>query len=882
MYAWLQQAIDAGAEVVTASDRLARELRLHYDREQVAQGREAWRTPTILSWQAWLASLDARSVSATDHPLCLDGAASTVLWERCIRAHMPDDLLGTAGIVRQAVRAWQRLQEWQVTTDELTRAASSNDERWFAAAARHYGESLVANEWIDSAGLASAVSRRLETGSIDAPKLVVHAGFDRLVPATVRVFECIRARGGTVAAAEVRDTTPEVRVGSFETADAEYRAAGSWARARLERDPDAAIAIVTAELETDARRVARLIREGLAPGWQYGSEAHRTAVNVSYGRRLAEYPAIAIALLVLKWLYTGLSSREVSLLLRAGCIGVGGPGVRSRLELRLREIPDRAWDPASLCEALGDTRGDPWGDANRRPAATDWLGRVATIAGFAERAPPRAAPSVWAGEFARVLAAVGWPGEHELTSPEFQLVNRWRELLNQFARTAIVTPEVTLAGAVNRVSTLAAEAIFQPESAPGLVRVLGVLEAAGMRFDGIWIAGLEARQWPPAATPLALVSRELQRSKGMPDATPADTLEYSRRVLRRLATSAGSVAMSWPRTDGDAELTASALLEELAGAPQDATVDTTVEALDPGWHATTLLGQPAEQPDYDDRAPPIGADERLARGASTVQLQTIEPFQAFAYGRLRVEFLQRFEPGLSPRTRGNLIHDALSRLYAGLPSQQDLRDWDEQDVEDRIGSAIDFVLQKELRYANGVLRHMLELERTRLRQILEEFIAEQLTGPPFSVVGVEYESFLERHGVHVDLRIDRIDRLADDSLLIIDYKSGAARPLLDRQGDLADLQLAAYAAAIDGDVGGVGLINLDSREIGYRIATGSEAAGTLRFEDWQAKLAGWIDEVDDALEEIAAGDARVNLGIRAEDGRPLAILSRVEELRRAL
>ena len=45
---------------------------------------------------------------------------------------------------------------------------------------------------------------------------------------------------------------------------------------------------------------------------------------------------------------------------------------------------------------------------------------------------------------------------------------------------------------------LATETLFQAESDEVPIQVLGVLEAAGMDFDALWIAGLTSDAWPAA------------------------------------------------------------------------------------------------------------------------------------------------------------------------------------------------------------------------------------------------------------------------------------------------------------------------------------------------------------------------------------------------
>ena len=114
---------------------------------------------------------------------------------------------------------------------------------------------------------------------------------------------------------------------------------------------------------------------------------------------------------------------------------------------------------------------------------------------------------------------------------------------------------------------------------------------------------------------------------------------------------------------------------------------------------------------------------------------------------------------------------------------------------------------------------------------------------------------------------------------VADYKTGQPRNLVNRNGDLADLQLAAYAETLDEPIGGLALINLDSRQIVYKGTGEGTHWHSERDGPWEERLAAWRGEVREALAALAAGDARLNLALSAADARPLAILSRIEERR---
>lgn len=866
MYAWLKEAISRDAVVITASRRLSRELHTVYSEQQHAAGRLAWQTPAIFYLGDWCQRQLGVSAEAGRVPLPIDRFSSTILWERCFRELNSQDLPALGGVIRQARDSWRVLTEWKVSLSTLRESARSPDQQLFAAAASAYRARLDNGNWVDRDELVQIVITLMNNGSGRVPKKMVLAGFDRLSPAVEGLSEALAANGCKLETAPEGELADDLSLLACDDQDAEMRTAGAWARDILQHSPGASVAIISPSLQSDAERAARQVREGLAPGWQYAGPRWRSAVNVSYGRSLSAYPAIAVALMLLRWIHRGLTTAEISLLLRSNCIATPGSAGRSRLELALRSLPDRRWTADNLLRARkgrdGNTDSPGWDQGLRASGALQ-----------AEMMND-ASPAHWASRIDSFLGAWNWPGNKALPSDEFQLINRWRNLLNELAATTTVTPNIRFHEAVQRLAVCAAEVVFQPETDRGIVSLMGSLEAAGMRFDHVWVSGMHAGQWPTSGNPSPLLSRHLQRQYAMPDATPADSLKFARRVLRRLASSAESIVFSWPRQDGESELTASSLLEELDCREYSGPGD-------PGWHASAFCGEDKTVIVSNDPVPAVTGDETVRGGAYTVQRQTQEPFTAFVYGRLGVKIPQAIESGISAGLRGNITHSALCILFAECPTLPDIRRWDATNIAQRLGSAIDAAIANHLPHADSTLTRLLALERTRLFHLLRVFLAAEIERPDFQVVAVEKSVASDACGVALTFRIDRLDRLADGSLLIIDYKTGAPKNLLDKNGDLLDLQLVVYSNALNEETGGLALINLDSRAISYKGTGGSVAWDSARQDQWTERLAAWQATVQRALREIAAGDARINLQLSTADARSLRILRRDEEYERA-
>ena len=859
MYDWLNEALQDSSQVVTANRRLARVLTEHYSEQQVVSGLSAWRSPAIVSWQDWLQELLATAELSQTLPTRLNMHQSRVLWERCMRREVSNPLLNIAALVRQARDAWTRLHDFSVPLDQVERTAQGRDQRIFASAANNYQSILTRENWIDDAGLASLAAQLVISGDIELSAKITLAGFDRIAPAGASLLAAVREAGTTTVDIEVTTPDDPGRLVAYENSDAELRAAGAWAREELLNNSSQVVAIVAPHLDKDGDRCARLIRECLVPGWQTAGRKYKAAVNVSYGKRLSSYPAIATAILALRWLRDDINSRDVSFLLRSAAFGQGQIGGRSRLELELRRQPLMSWSPQMILNAFGTGHG--------RQDGPDFLARIKILNEHREGLPVRESPSAWAALIDETLKQLNWPGEAVLDSVEFQLINRWRELLNDLARLQLVVPSMTLGEVLGRLQTLAAETVFQPESDGAIVHLLGPLEAAGLQFDRLWVSGLSATNWPPAGRPSPLLSRQLQRDYSMPDADPGDTLAYASRVLRRLADSTRELVCSFPLSEGDAEQSASGLVTRFVAVADEA-------AAEPGWYAKQMVACASALPATADPAPPVTIEESVSGGAATIQRQMTEPFSAFAYGRLGVRPVPAISNGLPANIRGSLIHDALYHLYRDLPSRSDIADLSSTAVDERLPAILKRVFARMESSADPVLRQLLNLEKQRVAMLLRQVIALDASRDEFVIQQLEAPIELAIDQVRLRLRIDRLDRLENGELVVIDYKTGRRRQVLNSSREPDDMQLVAYALGLDDAVAGLAFVNVDSRQVGL--------SGAGRFFtpdlDWDSDLARWKNEIRDAVLDFQKGDVRLNNALPIKAGRYFGLLSRIREL----
>ena len=859
MYTWLSDALSDGGTVVTANRRLARVLGEAYSTEQQSAGKKAWRSPLIYAWPDWLLMLTNSALDQEHIPARINAQQSQLLWERCLRKEIGDSGPNLSSLVRMSRETRQRLADWQISIGDVARAARSDDQKVFASVAGRYLGLLEREKWVDEAGLGDLVLQLIAEQKIQLPGSVTLAGFERQRPIILAIRNLMIATGVTVEFAPFEETVEDCTLRSFENDAVEYRSAGVWAREQVEKNPGAKVAIISNSLDTDAEAIARQIREGATPGWQHGHQSLYAAVDVSYGQRLADYPAISIALLLLRWLVKDLPSTDVGLLLRSPLLGSPQMAGRSRLELHLRQLPNRNWSPAMItAELRGRDEGEEVGD---------WLAQLAAFSKRRRDLPRTASPADWVEWVDETLKSFSWPGQTALNSSEFQLINRWRDLLNEFARLALVSSRMGAGAAIARLDLMAGEVVFQPQATNAHIQLMGPLEASGIEFDALWISGVSTSQWPPASSPSALLSRRLQVEHGMPDSTPMDTLQHAQQMLTHLVASGSSTVCSYPRTVEDAEQTPSDLLAPLVSQVE-------APSAVPGWYAASLRGRVDIMP-AEDCIPAVTAGEKISGGAATIERQIRDPISAFVLSRMGARVIYPQAVGIPAPMRGNLIHDALYNLYIDLPSSETIRSWKDKELSDRVDAALDFAFARHERNADAVLQQLLGLERHRVSGLLGHFVVTDGDRGEFQVAGVEGMFEFVAGNIRLPLRFDRIDTLSDSGIAILDYKTGSKKQLINKNEDAQEIQLFVYASATDAPVSALALVNIDTREISF------DGAG-LGYTDtaaWPELLQRIKDEIAVACSQMASGDVRINIEQGLKAARPLNLLSRYTELR---
>jgi probable DNA repair protein len=824
--------LESGGTVLTATRRQARIIRRLYDQAQLARGRRCWPSADALPVDAWLGARWREAAERDrDLPLLLTEGQATWWWRRQAEAHIDPELVPTADLAGAARHAWLRLVLHGGDLGLLDNEILTRDQRQFRDWASQVTQQMARNGRADPGALACDLARHVAALDVGSPLLL--AGFDAPFPALKALLERLAGQGWQVQVAPV---AAAARAAGFTAAAdpvAETDAWVTWARACLEKDPDARLAVIVPDLAARRAWLERRLAAGLQPELELpGAREHDRLFDLAGGEPLAALDIGQSALDCLAVAGPRATFSVVSRLLRSRYVAPADKlDDRVRFDIELRRVGTFGWPPAALARRAGQAGCTALADA---------IG--ATQRSLVD-GPRRRSVDAWARSFGEALASWGWPGAGPLASDEFQAADALRQRLAEFANLGEAAPALTLDEARTEFSLVLAEP-FQPERGDPSLWVFDALEPPGVEFDGLWISGMTASNWPRAVAQDPFLPLSLQRRLGMPGTSAEDALQHAARTVAAWQGSADEVVFSWPLHVDDAAAEPSRLVP--AG----------LEAIEPSVPVPTRAAGLAATTELEllepDPAPPLTGKAR--GGARVLELQAKCPFRAFAELRLAARPLEEPALGIDARVRGNLLHAALEFVWRELGGRAGLVRLSQEQLDDLVTRALDAATAAELPPELG--GRAAQIEREWQRSAIERLIELDRSRGDFEVVDVEAGLSTTLAGLALELRVDRIDRTGE-GLVILDYKTGRATTSQWRGARPDAPQLPLYAVMAGADVKAIAFAKAGAHEAAFKgigasagLLPGLDAAEKFRLADreeagvaWpelQRRWAGWL------------------------------------------
>jgi double-strand break repair protein AddB len=428
------------------------------------------------------------------------------------------------------------------------------------------------------------------------------------------------------------------------------------------------------------------------------------------------------------------------------------------LELHIRRNGPPFPDRVSLAE---------WGKKNDRAPWLDWLFNALTSLPSAPNLP-LAEIVRRHRETARRLATS--PGGTEDGGLWDEAAGRKaREVMDELLREAVHGPDL----AVRDYPTLLQGILDRAEVRdpvtphPGIM-IWGTIEARVQGADLVILGGLNEGIWPALPDPDPWLNRQMRREAGL--LSPERRIGLSAHDFQQ-AIAASEVLLTRATRDAEAETVPSRWLNRLTnllgGLPDGKPALEAMKARGAHWLTLAALLEP--KPDEVTPAPrpsprpPVAARPKQL---SVTQIRTLirDPYAIYAREILRLSPVDPLRQEPDAPLRGEVLHDIFEAFV------RDRRPETPEDAKARLLAIADAKLSEGAPWP--VARR---LWRAKLERIADRFVAEeaerQSRGEP---VIMEEKGALVFASPEFKLtaKADRIDRHADGSVTIYDYKSG--------------------------------------------------------------------------------------------------------------
>lgn len=843
----------------------------------LAAGEQVWESKAVCSWSSFLRALwEDRLLShggSPPLPSLMNPWQERFLWMRVLRGSPQGELLlNLPAASRLAAEAHKIVWSYELETALRTPPVAWEEE---TEAFLGWMESFLSicsqYRWLDASRLEAALSQALEGGELPPevlPSALTLAGFTDLTPAQHRLLESFRRLGVAVDILEpaARETTAHWCRTVAKDSQSELRLAALWIRKILEEAPAGErprIALVVPDLATTRSAVSRLLDEVLQPGFLLPHNASQESLyNLSLGQPLAAWPVVADALSLLELDGQWQPLPNLGVLFHSPFLSGAESERSARAMLEARFLRDGAFQ-VSLRRVLFRARQTGLEEPSRPTSCPLLAERLETVLEQLRTSESQLPPSRWAEAFKELLALYGWPGERGLDSAEFQTVVRWNELLAGLGLLDRVHPQMSRQEAVAALRRMAEETVYQPKMARGPVEVLGYLEAAGLPFDHLWLAGMHDAAWPQASRPNPYLPNSLQRAHGVPHSSAERELEFARRLTSQLLQSAPHGVVSCAGQEGDQPLRPSLLVEHLPERSPGHLPQAHVELLPQVLYESARVERVT-----DPGPPPVQVGRKSSGGTSIFKLQAACAFRAYASLRLHARPLQGVQAGLDPAQRGQLLHHVLEGFWKRARSSDALHLWEPERRDEVLSEAVEEALLAGKKERPDVLfGAFLDLERQRLAMLARQWLALEAERPPFVVRDTERAVEFEFGGVQLRAIIDRIDRLPDGSLVVIDYKTGSVqwRAWLGERPE--DPQLPLYCVSSSEPIAALAFARVRAKGMGFSGISSSqdtllpgldpsEQAGDLGMS-WEERQQQWRTVLERLAAEFHRGEFRV-------------------------
>lgn len=705
---------------------------------------------------------------------------------------------------------------------ELAQLSSSHHPNCdlFAAWLQDYQQTKLTHNLLDINDLPALVITQHST--LPKPHLY---GFKTLTPQQSLLFDKI---GHQVLETQQKNTQSNNK--TFQTTADEILSAAQWAKAHHTRHPHHHIAIVCPTLSSEHHQIKSIFDQVFSDTL---TETGQKAYNTSLGLPLTDTPLIRHLLALLKFCQQ-LSNNRINTELFNTVItspylhhAQAERSERALLVNRVLSFSQTQFTFSRLVPYL-----------NTAPHLQTLLSAINPPT------PKQQTHDQWLINFNTHLQNWGFATDRTLSSTEYQLFNKAQNALLGLNQLAQTNKKVTATTALLDLEHWLSQVIFQAQSAPTPIQILGSLEAEGLYFDAAWVLGMSDDFLPMALNTPKFIPHTIAQRQQIPHTSFALITKDAQDTLNNLINLSSEVICSYAKSHFNTEQRPSPLRQFTHQLP----------ALTRHYQA------PAQHTLPDQHACPL-SDLHIHNGVNTLKDQMSCPFKGFAH-RLNTQTFNQPRIGIDRKQQGKIIHAALQYFYQQITTQTALLALSKAQLDTLIQHKITQALEP---YKTSAFK---QNEKKRLRPILHKFIHTDQQRDPFTVHATEQQITANIKGLTFTTRLDRLDETNNGNKIIFDYKISNPTTSHWNAPAIKQPQLPIYA--ITNPIQGIAFIQLNADKVAIK--------GLFKDQDpqqWQQQTNAWKTTLETTSKNFQNGAAAVLPNKTACQYCPLTPLCRI-------
>jgi len=836
----LIQLMEDGATIVTPTKRLSRHISYQFSQDSMKK-KTSWVTPCCLPWESWCENIFGKLLFSTNESwTLLNSFQQQCLWKKIIRnSKYNDRLLSIDETSKIAINCYKLCKEWSIPIF-LKSIDLSEDANAFKEWANLYERKKNNTQWLDDACLPDYIASYIKEINFRSEKIIFY-GFDQLTKQQSKIRALLIDLDVYVDLPDTEDRHQTIAFSSQKDLDSEIHTAACWAKKKLKENNSATIGIIFRNISNIRGKLEYGFSSVLTPEkFTKPETTFPKPYSISMGKPLSTYPLIHTAINLLSLGSPKIPMSNLSELLNSPFID-GEEG--SILDRRLRRIGETRF---TLSRVVSVSKGE----------CPKFISSLAKFyKSYQIQAKKKMKLSQWVTNFTKWLADdFEWP-KAKLSSEEHQTLDKWNDVLKELGSLAELDESVDFHTALFQLKKILSETPFQPEipyETP--IQILGMKGVMGAQFDYLWITSARDDSWTQSGTYPGFIPYDCYKT--IPGATPETRREIALDITDKLVRSAENLVFSYIKKEGDEERERLSSLikkyepEEYNEAPEDD-------------YRKRIFNSGTTEEIEDFCAPMIKNKQKFIAGSSLLDDQSACPFRAFAKHRLHTDILGDPDDTLDAAGRGILIHRALEYLWRELKTSDNLQSLSETKLDDIVCSVVAEAIENyKSRKPETFKPWFIYLEKIRLRDLLKEWLKIESTRSKFEVLEKEEEKIVTFSGIEFHLRVDRIDKLANDSYLIIDYKTGKANKNNWKKERPKEPQLPLYAITSEYTLSGLTYAILKSGEFRFDGYTEDDNIFPEQMKveacSMKDRLDDWKNTLGNLTDEFVKGNAVVN------------------------